>query len=877
MPRMLRRIRRRTEIVRDYQWHAFWRSRPVRSDTVLYESFSGNGMLCNPEAVFRGLLDAPDLAHLRHVWVLSDFRRYRRTIREFRGHRNVSFVRHDSPAYWRALATSGYLVNNSTFPWQFAKRPGQVYLNTWHGTPLKKMGYHVPGGGPDTRNILRNFLHADYLLSGSEFMTREMYESAYKLRGVFRGAIVQEGLPRTDRQVQGPVQRAGTLLRLAERGVALDVGEKIALYAPTWKGASFYAPDTDVDELRQVVTQLNRGVRRAGWRVLLKVHQVVAAPAAADPALREMLVPNDIPTNEVLGAVDALVTDYSSIAYDFLATGRPVLHHVPDLAGYAEDRGLYVPPADWPGPVTDSVATLAEHLRNLGTGGAADPMVTHGPRYAKTAAEYCPRDDGDVTRRVVDVVFRGRRDGYDVRTDFTDGREKILVYLGGLRPNGITTSALNLLNAIDHTRFDVSALYSYHGRSAQRRAGEAAINPRVRLFPRIGGVNGSKRYTLAKRRLLSRGLGDRFVDADAMRSMFADEWGRCFGPTEFDHIVDFSGYSPMWAFLLLQGKAKSHTVWLHNDLAADRLKEVAGRQPLRRGLGALFTMYRGFDRLVSVSPALADVNRAGLAAYAEPDRFVSAVNTLDHHRILTMAGEAYVRRAIADEQRVDEEAHADEPVPSGTWVEPAEQPARPSVRLADLVAEAPGVTTFVTVGRLSPEKNHARLVDAFALVHKENPATRLIVIGDGVLRDELAARVTRLGLADAVTLAGHQDNPYAVLARSDCFVLSSDYEGQPMVILEARTLGLPVVSTAFASVRGSLPDGTGLVVPPTVTDLADGLRAYLGGAVPNPPFDPVAYNAVAIAEFYRAIGADPGQAGIGSKSASTSGPGCTMP
>ena len=104
-------------------------------------------------------------------------------------------------------------------------------------------------------------------------------------------------------------------------------------------------------------------------------------------------------------------------------------------------------------------------------------------------------------------------------------------------------------------------------------------------------------------------------------------------------------------------------------------------------------------------------------------------------------------------------------------------------------------------------------------------------------------------------MAGQHNNPYAIMKHADCFVMSSDYEGQPMVILEARVLGLPVVSTDFASVRGSLPEGVGLVVPRSVEGMADGLRAMLAGTVPNPPFDYEAYNRDAVDQFYRVIGA----------------------
>jgi glycosyltransferase involved in cell wall biosynthesis len=85
--------------------------------------------------------------------------------------------------------------------------------------------------------------------------------------------------------------------------------------------------------------------------------------------------------------------------------------------------------------------------------------------------------------------------------------------------------------------------------------------------------------------------------------------------------------------------------------------------------------------------------------------------------------------------------------------------------------------------------------------------------------------------------------------------MSSDYEGQGIVLLEAQTLGLPVVSTAFGAVSGALSEGQGLVVPLSVEGLAEGMRAFLRGEVAPPSFDYVAYNRNALGEFYRAIGA----------------------
>ena len=127
-------------------------------------------------------------------------------------------------------------------------------------------------------------------------------------------------------------------------------------------------------------------------------------------------------------------------------------------------------------------------------------------------------------------------------------------------------------------------------------------------------------------------------------------------------------------------------------------------------------------------------------------------------------------------------------------------------------------------------------------------------MGGGPLQQELTELSRDLGLGSVVTMAGQQSNPHAVLARSDAFVLSSDYEGQPMVILEARVLDRPVVSTNFDSVGGSLTDGVGLVVERDVEALAEGMRAALRDEVPNPPFDPAAYNREATSEFYEVLG-----------------------
>jgi CDP-glycerol glycerophosphotransferase (TagB/SpsB family)/glycosyltransferase involved in cell wall biosynthesis len=821
-----------------YELHAMWRRRPIRPGTVFYESFGGNGMLDNPEAIFRELRDEPEFADFEHIWAITDKRLYRRTIAEFAHDKRVRFVTSRSVAYFRALATSQYLINNATFPTEFGKRDGQTYLNTWHGTPLKRMGYDMDDGPFEAANTLRNFLAADYLLAANPFMTEQMYKKAYRLQGIYTGTVIEEGYPRIDRQRLDEETFLLERARLETAGLRLG-GRNIVLYAPTWKGTSFSRPEDDIDELLTTVQQLQNRLGRDRYVVLLKTHQSVAQYARAIPALAGVLVPNDVPTNVVLGLASMVVTDYSSIFFDFLATGRPVFFFTPDISEYSDGRGLYFAPASWPGPVCTTIESLAEQIL-LAADGTESPAQLGLWRDRFTA-----REDGEATRRVIDVVFRGARTGYRVRDLSMNEKTSLLIYLGGMRSNGITSSALNLLHSIDHEHYDVTVTFARANRG-QSRQNQRHIDPRVRQLPRLGGMNGSKLVQLRRKLNDLVGTTHRHKSDAALLNMWDDEWNRVFGPSRFDHVIDFSGYSPFWSALLLHSPRATRSIWLHNDMAAEVNRVVRGRRRLKRGLLATFALYREFQALVSVSPALAELNRANLTGYAPYYRFVAARNLLDTSRV--------VAGARIDVRELEDYPPAVDSVTGETLLDDEGDPVRPIPDWANELAASSELRWFVTVGRFSPEKNQARLLRAFATVSREHPAARLLIVGYGPLRSTLEKQLISLGLGGKAFVVGPFMNPYALMAASDCFVLSSDYEGQPMVLLEAATLGLPIVTVAFGSAQSALPGRQLTIVEQSDDGLAQGMRAFLRGEVPASSVDIAAYNKRAVAEFSEAIG-----------------------
>ena len=156
---------------------------------VLYEAFYGRGLLCGPYALFDELINNPEYSHLKHIWVLDSFDYHAQTINKYKKFHNVIFVEFESKQYFKYLASAHYLVNNSTFGSYFIKKAGQVYVNTWHGIPLKSMGYDEPLGVITAANTIKNFFHVDYLISANPFLT-EVYKKAYKQDGMSNVKII---------------------------------------------------------------------------------------------------------------------------------------------------------------------------------------------------------------------------------------------------------------------------------------------------------------------------------------------------------------------------------------------------------------------------------------------------------------------------------------------------------------------------------------------------------------------------------------------------------------------------------------------------------------------------------------------------------------
>jgi CDP-glycerol glycerophosphotransferase len=347
-----------------------------KSDEVFYSSFAGR-FSDNPRGVFEAIVRRHP--HLHHTWHSDGTAAFPPEVRT---------VATSDRRYSSALGRAGLVVANASVP-QYVRRAGATYLQTWHGTPLKRIGLDNPfrqSGTAGHARAVRDYAQWDLLLSQNPHST-EVFRRAF----AYDGEVLEVGYPRNDALLSAEAPAVRRQLREA-LGLSDDV--TAVLYAPTFR-------DDTVDAAAATVpVDLARLRAALGDRVtvLLRLHHWVAGRLGDLHGAIDVSAHGDI--RDLYLAADALVTDYSSAIFDFAVTRKPIVLFTPDLDHYRESlRVMYfVIVVQAPGPVCRSDDELITAL-----GGDLDGM-SRTPQYDEFAARYCPWDDGVAGDRVVDRV-----------------------------------------------------------------------------------------------------------------------------------------------------------------------------------------------------------------------------------------------------------------------------------------------------------------------------------------------------------------------------------------------------------------------------------------------------------------------------------------
>jgi CDP-glycerol glycerophosphotransferase len=339
----------------------------------------------NPRALYEALTAGGHPGS--HVWLLDP-----RHAHGFPS--DVETVEFGSERSIKELESADVVVSNTHIELDWHKSPDSMYLQTWHGTPLKHIHFDSLWAPPGRVAYLTEDVRRwDYLLSPNHASTG-ILRRAFG----FTGEILETGYPRND-VLNSP--RRDEIRDRVRRQLGVPDGMTVVLYTPTWRddvldaqGRQDFSLHLDLEEFR----------RRLGGDhfLLLRTHFLISAelPPIDGPGIRDVSAYPDV--SDLYLAADVMVTDYSSTMFDFAVTGKPMLFYTYDLADYRDRlRGFYFDfDARAPGPLLRTSTEVMDALLDL-------PAVRarYGDAYARFQATYCHLEDGAAAARVIDRLF----------------------------------------------------------------------------------------------------------------------------------------------------------------------------------------------------------------------------------------------------------------------------------------------------------------------------------------------------------------------------------------------------------------------------------------------------------------------------------------
>lgn len=392
MTQLLTTIRRK-KIHKGLLLYRLFQKLPVQKNLVLFESFLGRGYSDNPKALYQMLkTQRPELTL---VWIFA-----KEPIADVKAV-CPNWVLRNSPKYYYYMARAQYWIFNTRQPLSLKKRRATTYLQTWHGTPLKRLGLdmeEVHMAGTTTEQYKKNFYQQaqewDYLLSPNTYSS-----AIFKRAFGFSGTLLESGYPRND-LLYAPErnQQAETIKQ------KLDVppNKKVILYAPTWRDDEFVTKGQYRFNLQLDLQQMQERLGQ-DYIVLLRMHYLIAEHLDLDAYAGfayDVSSYGDIA--ELYLISDLLITDYSSVFFDFAHLNRPMLFFTYDLEKYASVlRGFYFDfEAVVPGPLLKESNQVIDYIEDIET-----QSKQYADKYKVFQEQFCGLDDGKASQRVIETLF----------------------------------------------------------------------------------------------------------------------------------------------------------------------------------------------------------------------------------------------------------------------------------------------------------------------------------------------------------------------------------------------------------------------------------------------------------------------------------------
>ncbi|MEC0106173.1 CDP-glycerol glycerophosphotransferase family protein [Paenibacillus taichungensis] len=367
---------------------------PIRKRLILFESNMGKNYSGNPKYIYEEMISKGSSKDYLFVWVVDDL--------------NISIpgpcikVRKMRIKYLYFAARAQTWIFDSRQPALLVKRKNNIFIQTWHGTPLKKLALDMEvmniAGNVDIEQYKSEFKKQaqdwDYLISQNQYST-EIFKRCF----AFNKSVWEVGYPRNDNLI---FLNNSEDINWIKRNLDIDQDKKIILYAPTWRDDEYDSPGQWKFNLK---LNLNRLKEQLGneYILIIKMHYFVDHNFSLDKNLegfvRIFKAGHDIQQLYLIS--DILITDYSSVMFDYSLTRKPMIFFVYDITKYEKElRGFYFDLLkEAPGPIVYNEISLIESVIN-----AEQHAYLYNEKYEKFIKKYNHLDDGYASKRVIEML-----------------------------------------------------------------------------------------------------------------------------------------------------------------------------------------------------------------------------------------------------------------------------------------------------------------------------------------------------------------------------------------------------------------------------------------------------------------------------------------
>ncbi len=702
----------------------------------------------------------------------------------------VTLLQKDTRRYLEVLSSAKHLITDTSFMVPFIKKEGQIITNVWHGTPLKTLGKKDNMALHSIGNVQKNFFIADYLLYPNEYTKQHMVED-YMLENICDAKVIINGYPRNEAFFNDVNQDIVDELDIE--------GKQVIGYMPTWRGAvGKVNHSADAIHTMHYLLMLDKKLEDHQV-VLVNLHPFVKAAINFKAFKHIKPFPKQYETYEVLNLCDTLITDYSSVFFDFAVTRKKVILFTYDKEEYLQDRGMYLDIDTLPFPKANTVEELLMEINS--------DKQYDDKEFVDT---YCSKENSNASRQLLDTILLNKGN-LECNKVPNNGKGNVLIYTGNLSKNGITTALFNLLSSIDVTKHNYYLTFSTK-RVAPHKEILKQLPEGVGYIPNTGLLNAS---ILDKMYIYFTKNTKRKYDYNNTRlaRIYRNEIKRLFGDIKFSNVIQYSGYESKRQQLF--GRFDAHRIiFVHSNM----VKEIETRASQHPNM--LRYAYNNYDCVAMVTKDMEEPTRSFCD---DKSKLAISHNLIDYKTVENKGDMPFV----FDDNTIS---------------------TKPIEEIQDILDSDAKV--FINIGRFSPEKGHHRLMDSFNKIYNEGNDIYLIIVGGhGVIYDKTVEYATTLESSDRIIIIKSLSNPFALLKQCDYFAFTSSHEGFGLVLAEADILGVPVMSTDILGPSGFMKEYGGLLVSDDNQGIYEGMKKLLEGNVDLLDIDYSKYNEIAVAQF----------------------------